>query len=774
MTIRLPRRLFTVHCTASLSFLLVLLATLPSCRSSARAKEHVENGNRDAKQKQFSQAESEYQQAIQIDPDLAEAHYRLGLLELQLEHPTAATRSLTRAVELDGKNLDARLHLGNLLVSATQYGDARQQAEAVLSIDGMNAGAHRLLGQIALQQTQYAAAENELKQAIDLAPRDSQAYSDLGLAQLLDAEYGAAEKSFQAAVDIRPDDPQTYINLSDFYKAASSDNQGADHAEQTLHQGITRNPNAVELPIALASLYIERGRPEDAKQLLNQIEANQSAYPDGHRAVADFYLSNGDAAAALDRFRALAEKDPRDESTAKKVAECYLQLSKWQEANDWIDQHNHNNDPYSSASVDFRLLHARSYLGAFRLNDAESELKGLPQGSPDAPAVYYYLAQVYVQQEEPAAAQQAFSDALRAQPGYLPAILGLGNISLQQGNADTALNLASQIIATSFWLADAHILAGSAKLLRGDLDQAQRAFEIAIGLNPRSPAAQERLGKVLSLRGNYAEAEKAYAASLALAPDYAPALNGLAEILIKQGKTKQASALIDRQVAAQPKAYQLLVAKAEFCIAQKDWPCAEHSYKQVLALNPYYVNGYLALAHIYAATNHPDEMIQQYEAARSKFPSYLPTYILLGQVYSYVGDVAHAQQTYQDALKVDPNFYQAQMNLARLYADHGGSLADALQLAQKAKASQPDDPNVNDTLGWVYYKQGFFSSAVPALEAAVTKNPQNAAFQFHLGMTYLATGQASQAHSTLQTALNLGLNPQDTRAAQDALQKSGS
>jgi Tfp pilus assembly protein PilF len=79
---------------------------------------------------------------------------------LQQDHPTAATKSLSRA-HLDPKNLDARLRLGSLMLSATQYGEARQQAEAVLSADSKNAGAHRLLGQIALQQMEYVTAEND-------------------------------------------------------------------------------------------------------------------------------------------------------------------------------------------------------------------------------------------------------------------------------------------------------------------------------------------------------------------------------------------------------------------------------------------------------------------------------------------------------------------------------------------------------------------------------------------------------------------------------------
>jgi len=635
-------------------------------------------------------------------------------------------------------------------------------------IDLVSAGAHRLLGQVALHQMQYIAAENELKQAINLDPRDPQTYEVLGLTQLLDAEFGAAEKSFQTAVDIKPDDAQTYINLADFHKGQNA----PDRAEQVLQQGIAKLPNAVELPMALAGLYVERSRRPEAKRLLDRVEADANNYPDGRRAVATFYLDNGDAASALDRFRDLVIRNENDQGAAKKVAECYLQLGRWQDAAQWIDQHNKDKDK-DTKDADFRLLRARSDLGAFRLREAAAELQSLIQDSPDLPAVYFYMAQVDSAQEQAAQAQQALTEALRIQPGYLPALLDLGNISLQQNNANAALAYASQVIATSFWVADAHVIAGSSYLLQGDLNQAQRAFELAAGLNPRSPAAQEHLGRVLGMRGNYADAEKAYEAALAIAPDYAPALSGLAGILEKEGKTKQANVRIDRQIAAQPRAFQLYVAKAEFCIAQKDWTCAEHSYQQTLAVNPYYVNGYLALAHIYAATNRPQGMIQAYEAARTKFPDYLPTYNLLARIYEYVGDWTRAQQVCQATLNIDPNTVWALATLARLDADHGGSLGEALQLAQRAKSIQPDDPAVNDALGWVYFKQGEYGAALPLLEGVAAKNPQGAEFQLHLGMVYLAAGQPTQARDKLQAAISLGLNAEDARVAREALAKAG-
>jgi len=761
-----PLKSFGLANRVGLKILLVstALALGLACRDSARAKAHVDKGNQYLERNLFTEAANEYQEAVRIAPDFAEAHYRLGLVEVQREHPAAAMKSFSRAVDLDPRNQDARVRLGNLLVASTQYSEAREQAEAVLRENRLSAAGHHLLGQVALHQMQYIEAENELRRAIELAPRDPQAYADLGLTQLLDAEYGAAEKSFQTAVEIMPDDPQTFINLSNFYKGRDE----RDRAEHVLREGMTRNATATELAIALASLYVENAHWQDAKPILDKLETDQHDFPSGRRGVAEFFLAQGDATAALDRFRALVTTNDHDLSAAKKVAECYLQLSRWQDANDWIEQRDSG-----QRDLDFQLLRARSDLGALRLQDARSELQKLLRDSPDVPALYYYLAQVYVRQEETGQAQQAFAQALRVQPGYVPALLGLANISLQQNDSDGALRYASQVIATSFWLADAHAAAGSAYLIRGDADQAKRAFELAAGLNARNPEIQERLGRVYTDQKAYSEAEQAYERSLTLAPDYAPALNGLADLLVKEGNPTQAVTRLGRQIALRRNSYQLQVAKAEFCISRTDWSCAERSYAEALRLNPYYINGYLALAHIYAATGRSDATIREYEAARGKFPEYLPTYILLSQVYEYLGNPDRAEQICREALKIDPNFYLALSNLARLYVEHGGPLADALELAQRAKSQQPEDPNVNDTLGWTYYKQGMYHLAAPVLEAAVAKSPQVAKFQFHLGLVYVAVGQTDQARSSLQTALNLGLSADQARSAQEALRKIG-
>jgi tetratricopeptide (TPR) repeat protein len=131
-------------------------------------------------------------------------------------------------------------------------------------------------------------------------------------------------------------------------------------------------------------------------------------------------------------------------------------------------------------------------------------------------------------------------------------------------------------------------------------------------------------------------------------------------------------------------------------------------------------------------------------------------------------------QSYQDALQIDPSYVPALNNLAWLYCERGESLNEALELAQQAKKQEPDDAHVNDTLGWIYYKKGLYPSAVGLLESAVAKNPKDPGYQFHLGMVYVNIGKQEQGRKTLQAALRVGLNPEEARAAKEALQKIGS
>jgi Tfp pilus assembly protein PilF len=117
--------------------------------------------------------------------------------------------------------------------------------------------------------------------------------------------------------------------------------------------------------------------------------------------------------------------------------------------------------------------------------------------------------------------------------------------------------------------------------------------------------------------------------------------------------------------------------------------------------------------------------------------------------------IGDAKSRYQRALAIDSRAAVAANNLAWLYADGSENLDIALQLAQAAMAQLPDNPDVNDTLGWVYYRKGMASLAVAPLEQSVRTNAGNPLYRFHLGLAYLAAGDKKRARTALEQALTL-------------------
>jgi Flp pilus assembly protein TadD len=124
-------------------------------------------------------------------------------------------------------------------------------------------------------------------------------------------------------------------------------------------------------------------------------------------------------------------------------------------------------------------------------------------------------------------------------------------------------------------------------------------------------------------------------------------------------------------------------------------------------------------------------------------------------LFEMQGNVADAQQRYRKVLQLNPRSAVAANNLAWLYAEQGGDLDAALQLAQIAKEQLPNDGAVNDTLGWIYYKKDQANSAIGPLKACILGNPKNVFCHYHLGLVYAKTGDTQQAKAALQAALGI-------------------
>lgn len=97
--------------------------------------------------------------------------------------------------------------------------------------------------------------------------------------------------------------------------------------------------------------------------------------------------------------------------------------------------------------------------------------------------------------------------------------------------------------------------------------------------------------------------------------------------------------------------------------------------------------------------------------------------------------VPEAIQEYKSAIRLDPTLAQAYNDLAYLYASRGENLPAALDLVNKALRLETDEYELaedKDTKGWILFQQGKFSEALPLIQAAAAKVPDDSDVQDHL------------------------------------------
>src|SRR5262249_61735444 len=86
---------------------------------------------------------------------------------------------------------------------------------------------------------------------------------------------------------------------------------------------------------------------------------------------------------------------------------------------------------------------------------------------------------------------------------------------------------------------------------------------------------------------------------------------------------------------------------------------------------------------------------------------------------------------YEPVLAREPRAAVAANNLAWMLMQQD-RLDDALRYALVAKAELRHSPQVNDTLGWIYFQRKQLRDAVPLVAEAAERQPESEIYRVHL------------------------------------------
>ena len=100
----------------------------------------------------------------------------------------------------------------------------------------------------------------------------------------------------------------------------------------------------------------------------------------------------------------------------------------------------------------------------------------------------------------------------------------------------------------------------------------------------------------------------------------------------------------------------------------------------------------------------------------------------------------------------DPNVLNY---LGYSWVDRGRHLERALKMIKRAVRKEPNRGDIADSLGWAYYRLGWFEEAVRYLERAVQLSPHEAVINDHLGDALWRVGRKVEARYQWQHVIDL-------------------
>lgn len=102
-------------------------------------------------------------------------------------------------------------------------------------------------------------------------------------------------------------------------------------------------------------------------------------------------------------------------------------------------------------------------------------------------------------------------------------------------------------------------------------------------------------------------------------------------------------------------------------------------------------------------------------------------------------------------LALNPDSASAQNALGYVLLDRFEYIKESEELISKAYQKEPESPDINDSMGWVFFKKGDYKTALMYLEFAYKKK-QDPEIATHLGEVYWHLGQQDKAKEMWQQA----------------------
>ena len=677
--------------------------------------------------------------ALQKNPDSAEARYLLGKLLLEEGSPASAEVELRKALELKYSPNDALPPMARAMLAQAKFkGVIDEVAKADVKTPEAKADLQTTLGLAYSLMEDLPSARKAIINALA-------AKADFAPALIAQARLTAGDGDFPGALTLveqaLASEPRNYDGWrlkGDILVALNRTYDGI----VALRAALEIRPNYAFAHAALTFALLKQANFAEAAK---QLEAMKKVAPESQMTsfvAAQVALSSKDLKKARELSQQLLTTASDNPYALQQAGAIELQLNSLDQAENFLTK---SLKARPTLQTTRRLL-AVTYLNLGQPAKALSVINPIIGDIEDDAAMLTLAGEVFMQNGQLQNAEATFVKAAKLDPKDPRKKTSLALLRLNKGEAEAAFADLEQIAAADTGVtADLTLI--NSHLQRGELDKALTAIEALAKKQPLNPLPHNLRGRILLTRQDRAGARKSFEKALDVNPVYFAAANSLATMDIEdrkpddarkrfekilavearnvaamlalaelkvraEGPTDDVAALINKAITTNPDEPQARAALITFYILRKDPKKAISAGQEAMAAIKGNPDIYDALGRAQQAAGETNQALSTYGRLSSLQPNATLPFVRMAEIYASIGNSATAAQNLRRALELKPDLIEAQRALMANYLASGKS-ANALAIARESQKQRPRDP-----VG--YFLEGEFHAASESWGEAVT------------------------------------------------------
>jgi putative PEP-CTERM system TPR-repeat lipoprotein len=664
---------------------------------------------------------------------------------------------------------------GMLAMKETRFSDAEIAFQKVVKLEkGDLVSSLAIQAWLGLIQSQLA--QKELKKAEqNISQLKNKSPSHPGveyLSAILDFEKGdfeTARAQLQKFNSKSPDFLPAVLLLGATHYALKSYEQAAVY----LSRYVNEVPSHLHARKLLAATRIKQQRSHEALEILQTAEKSSPEDSQLLSMIALASVSGGDITKGAAYLKKAIDVNPNDPSIRAELARVFLSQGAFDQAirelESIADEHGKSRD----------VLLVLAYLKKKDYDEARKLAKQLASQRP-GPEMETLVGGVELISGARIAARNRFEKALKLQNDYVPALLNLGKMDLEDGDfSEASRNFDAVLLKQP---ANVQAIFGLAQIAdrQGSKQQALAYIEKARETNP--DAALPRLvlaryylktgeikkattivdefqeshlnepvvillaGRVYRSSGRIEQSIELFEKFVKVLPEEAGAHFELANSQARLGRLDDAKISLKKALALKKDFQQARYALAQLEMRSGDETNALALAKQIQNQDPQSALGYSLAGDIYMQQEDYKKAGHQYQLANKRQPSSLLT-LKLASTYSKEKLHDKAIAVLSDRLKRTPEDQSTKMVLAQEYLN-AGQAAKATEIMEQLLSEQPENAVILNNAAWMYHQQND-SKAVEYAERAHKLRPEAGSITDTLGWILV------QNDSQMQRAVGL-------------------